>query len=97
MVIAKLNEVKLIVTAYGYTRTSGWTQPTLKLSNSPSDPGLKFDFLAAPSGPASDALTPIAAGWIGRFEGNSAIQVSAETNSVEEKITDATARYKAAA
>jgi hypothetical protein len=86
---ARIDGNVLHVTAHGTARTGGWTDPELEPSSATGDVQF-FRFMATPpSGPATQALTPINAKYqsgplLPPFPQK--VVVKAETNEVEAPI-----------
>lgn len=89
LAILRSNPPQLQIVAHGTVRTGGYTNATLieiVYVQPPEDGIWDYDFVAEPpSGPSTDALTPIEARTIrGSIpDGLKGIRVRGETNSVE--------------
>jgi hypothetical protein len=87
--ILKSNPPQLQIVAHGTVRTGGYTNGTLieiVYIQPPEDGIWEYDFVAdPPSGPSTDALTPIQAETIRSSipDGLKGIRVRGETNSAE--------------
>jgi hypothetical protein len=92
LAILKSNPPQLQIDAEGLTRTGGWTNPELVeivYVQPPADGIYDYDFVAEPpSGPSTDALTPIAATTIRTSipDDLKGVRVRSETNSVEQPL-----------
>lgn len=81
------------VTAYGTTRTGGWTNGQLiQIIHvaPPKDGMIELNFVAdEPTGGSTDAITPIKSAQLDLGlvpEGTKGVRVIAETNSIEERF-----------
>jgi TRAP-type uncharacterized transport system substrate-binding protein len=91
MVVQESFPPRVQVTAYGTTRTGGWTNPKLVQIihvAPPKDGIIELNFVAdEPTGGSTDAITPIESEELNLGlvpEGTRGVRVIAETNSVEE-------------
>ena len=88
---ARIDGNVLYVTAAGATRTGGWTDPELQEQSSTGGDEKVFHFVATPpSGPSTDAITPISA----KYQSGPllpplprSVRVVAETNELKAPIS----------